>query len=170
MSADVAVTPRPMTAALSSQSPGSSPNQVCITSVMSAPAAIPKMSRIVLAPPTSPSAGTSATHTRVWQRSVNTFDYVVQAVPMTTLTLGAVEEIGASKKDGQRAKNMFALGLLSWMYHRPTEGTERFLREKFAKKPDIADKIDKIDGTIGITGAIISLTEIDTYSPGSICG
>jgi 2-oxoglutarate ferredoxin oxidoreductase subunit alpha len=34
---------------------------------------------------------------------------------------------------------MFALGLLSWMYHRPTEGTERFLREKFAKKPDIAE-------------------------------
>ena len=34
---------------------------------------------------------------------------------------------------------MFALGLLSWMYHRPTEGTERFLREKFARKPDIAE-------------------------------
>jgi 2-oxoglutarate ferredoxin oxidoreductase subunit alpha len=40
-------------------------------------------------------------------------DYVVQAVAMTTLTLGAVEAIGATKKDGQRAKNMFALGLLS---------------------------------------------------------
>ena len=37
-------------------------------------------------------------------------DYVVQAVAMTTLTLGAVEAIGATKKDGQRAKNMFALG------------------------------------------------------------
>ena len=34
---------------------------------------------------------------------------------------------------------MFALGLLSWMYHRPTEGTETFLRAKFAKKPDIAE-------------------------------
>ncbi len=33
---------------------------------------------------------------------------------------------------------MFALGLLSWMYHRPTEGTEKFLKTKFAKKPDIA--------------------------------
>src|SRR4029079_5792656 len=40
-------------------------------------------------------------------------DYVVQAVPMTTLTLGAVEEIGASKKDGQRAKNMFRPGPLA---------------------------------------------------------
>ncbi len=44
-----------------------------------------------------------------------------------------------SKKDAERAKNMFALGLLSWMYHRGTEGTEAFLREKFAKKPELAE-------------------------------
>ena len=66
-------------------------------------------------------------------------DYVVQAVPMTTLTLGAVEDIGASKKDGQRAKNMFALGLLSWMYGRELEHSETFIREKFARKPDVAE-------------------------------
>jgi 2-oxoglutarate ferredoxin oxidoreductase subunit alpha len=66
-------------------------------------------------------------------------DYVVQAVPMTTLTLGAVEPIGATKKDGQRAKNMFALGLLSWMYGRELEHSEAFIREKFARKPDIAE-------------------------------
>src|SRR6202012_5832304 len=66
-------------------------------------------------------------------------DYKVEAVPMTTLTLGAVEVIGASKKDGQRAKNMFALGLLSWMYGRPIETSERFIREKFARKPDVAE-------------------------------
>src|ERR1700677_168522 len=66
-------------------------------------------------------------------------DYKVEAVPMTTLTLGAVEAIGASKKDGQRAKNMFALGLLSWMYGRPIETSERFIREKFGRKPDIAE-------------------------------
>ncbi len=66
-------------------------------------------------------------------------DYVVQAVPMTTLTLGAVEEIGATKKDGQRAKNMFALGLLSWMYGRELEHSEAFIREKFARKPDVAE-------------------------------
>jgi 2-oxoglutarate/2-oxoacid ferredoxin oxidoreductase subunit alpha len=66
-------------------------------------------------------------------------DYVVQAVPMTTLTLGAVEAIGASKKDGQRAKNMFALGLLSWMYGRELEHSEAFIREKFVRKPDIAE-------------------------------
>lgn len=66
-------------------------------------------------------------------------DYVVQAVAMTTLTLGAVESIGASKKDGQRAKNMFALGLLSWMYGRELSHSEVFIREKFARKPDIAE-------------------------------
>ena len=66
-------------------------------------------------------------------------EYVVHAVPMTTLTLGAVESIGATKKDGQRAKNMFALGLLSWMYGRPISASENFIREKFVRKPDIAE-------------------------------
>ncbi|MEV0674484.1 2-oxoacid:acceptor oxidoreductase subunit alpha [Mycobacterium sp. NPDC050441] len=66
-------------------------------------------------------------------------DYVVTSVAMTTLTLGAVEVIGATKKDGQRAKNMFALGLLSWMYGRELEHSEAFIREKFSRKPDVAE-------------------------------
>ena len=66
-------------------------------------------------------------------------DYIVHSVPMTTLTLGAVESIGATKKDGERAKNMFALGLLSWMYGRPVTTSEAFVREKFARKPEIAE-------------------------------
>lgn len=66
-------------------------------------------------------------------------DFVVHQVPMTSLTLAATESAGVGKKDGQRAKNMFALGLLSWMYGRPIGGTEKFLREKFAKKPEIAE-------------------------------
>jgi 2-oxoglutarate ferredoxin oxidoreductase subunit alpha len=65
--------------------------------------------------------------------------FQVHKVAMSTLTRGALEEIGLSKKDAERAKNMFALGLLSWMYHRPTEGTERYLRERFAKNADIAE-------------------------------
>jgi 2-oxoglutarate ferredoxin oxidoreductase subunit alpha len=65
--------------------------------------------------------------------------YQVHEVAMATITQGALAETGLGKKDAERCKNMFALGLLSWMYHRPTEGTERFLREKFAKKPDIAE-------------------------------
>jgi 2-oxoglutarate ferredoxin oxidoreductase subunit alpha len=65
--------------------------------------------------------------------------YSVFPVAMATLTKGALEETGLSKKDAERAKNMFALGLLSWMYHRPHESTERFLREKFARRPDLAE-------------------------------
>ncbi|MFO7191730.1 2-oxoacid:acceptor oxidoreductase subunit alpha [Thermocrispum agreste] len=65
--------------------------------------------------------------------------YQVHKVAMSTLTRGAVEHLGIGKKDAERTKNMFALGLLSWMYHRPTEGTENFLRTKFARKPDIAE-------------------------------
>ncbi|MFJ6621079.1 2-oxoacid:acceptor oxidoreductase subunit alpha [Kitasatospora sp. NPDC091335] len=60
-------------------------------------------------------------------------------VPLTTLTLEALKDSGLARKDAERAKNMFALGLLSWMYHRPTHGTESFLRTKFAKKPEIAE-------------------------------
>jgi 2-oxoglutarate/2-oxoacid ferredoxin oxidoreductase subunit alpha len=65
--------------------------------------------------------------------------FQVFSVQMATLTQGALKDTGLSKKDAERCKNMFALGLLSWMYHRPTEGTERFLREKFARKADIAE-------------------------------
>ncbi|MDR7303944.1 2-oxoacid:acceptor oxidoreductase subunit alpha [Haloactinomyces albus] len=64
---------------------------------------------------------------------------VVHEVAMTTLTRGAVEATGVNKKDAGRAKNMFALGLLSWMYHRPVDDTERFLREKFARRPELAE-------------------------------
>ena len=66
---------------------------------------------------------------------VGRFCFVQVAAP----TRGALEDTGLSKKDAERAKNMFALGLLSWMYHRPHEGTERFLREKFARRPDLAE-------------------------------
>ena len=65
--------------------------------------------------------------------------YRLHKVPLTTLTLEALKESGLARKDAERAKNMFALGLLSWMYHRPTHGTEGFLRQKFAKKPLIAE-------------------------------
>jgi 2-oxoglutarate ferredoxin oxidoreductase subunit alpha len=64
-------------------------------------------------------------------------EFAVHPVALTSLTLGALAESGVSKKDGERAKNMFALGLLSWMYSRPFESTLRFLERKFAKRPDL---------------------------------
>ncbi|MBG0853268.1 2-oxoacid:acceptor oxidoreductase subunit alpha [Streptomyces spinoverrucosus] len=64
--------------------------------------------------------------------------YQLHPVPLTTLTVEALKDFELTRKEAERSKNMFALGLLSWMYHRPTEGTEKFLQSKFAKKPDIA--------------------------------
>ncbi len=65
--------------------------------------------------------------------------YQVHPLDLTGMTVEAVKEFGLSRKDASRAKNMFALGLLSWLYHRPTEGTINFLTRKFATKPDIRD-------------------------------
>ncbi|WP_427166405.1 2-oxoacid:acceptor oxidoreductase subunit alpha [Streptomyces sp. C1-1] len=65
--------------------------------------------------------------------------YSLHPVPLTTLTVEALKDFDLSRKEAERSKNMFALGLLSWMYHRPTEGTEKFLRTKFAKRPQIAE-------------------------------
>jgi 2-oxoglutarate ferredoxin oxidoreductase subunit alpha len=64
--------------------------------------------------------------------------YGLHLVPLTTLTVEALREFGLPRKEAERSKNMFALGLLSWMYNRPTEGTERFLRVKFGRVPEIA--------------------------------
>ncbi|MEV5708761.1 2-oxoacid:acceptor oxidoreductase subunit alpha [Actinoallomurus sp. NPDC052274] len=64
-------------------------------------------------------------------------EYRVHSLPLTSMTVKALEDFDISKKDAERAKNMFALGLLSWLYHRPTEATVRFLEVKFAKKPEI---------------------------------
>ncbi|MEU7743194.1 2-oxoacid:acceptor oxidoreductase subunit alpha [Nonomuraea sp. NPDC049158] len=65
-------------------------------------------------------------------------EWRVHAVALTSLTVKALEGFELSKKDAERSKNMFALGLLSWLYHRPTEHTIKFLEQKFAKKPEIA--------------------------------
>ena len=64
-------------------------------------------------------------------------EYAVHPVALTSMTVGALAGTGVSKKDAERAKNMFALGLLSWMYSRPFESTLRFLERKFAKRPDL---------------------------------
>ncbi|WP_226966044.1 2-oxoacid:acceptor oxidoreductase subunit alpha [Tessaracoccus defluvii] len=65
--------------------------------------------------------------------------YSVHALDLTGLATGAVAEFGLTRRDASRTKNMFALGMLSWLYSRPTEGTTDFLAQKFAKKPVIRD-------------------------------
>ncbi len=64
--------------------------------------------------------------------------YAVHPVALTSMTVEALKAFDISKKDAERAKNMFALGLLTWLYDRPVEGTLRFLQAKFAKLPEIA--------------------------------
>jgi 2-oxoglutarate/2-oxoacid ferredoxin oxidoreductase subunit alpha len=63
--------------------------------------------------------------------------YNVHLVPLTSLTVRALEDLDVTRKDAERAKNMFALGLLSWLYGRPAEGTLNFLEAKFGKRPEI---------------------------------
>jgi 2-oxoglutarate ferredoxin oxidoreductase subunit alpha len=63
--------------------------------------------------------------------------YQVHAVPLTSLTVEALAGSGLGRKDAERAKNMFALGLLSWLYSRPTASTRAFLERRFAKRPEI---------------------------------
>ncbi len=63
--------------------------------------------------------------------------FSVHQIPLTSLTVGALESFDVTKKEAERAKNMFALGLLSWLYSRPVDQTRDFLTEKFGRKPEI---------------------------------
>ena len=63
--------------------------------------------------------------------------FKLHPVALTSITVAALAELNVARKDAERSKNMFALGLLTWMYHRPTEATEKFLAAKFGKKPEV---------------------------------
>ena len=67
-------------------------------------------------------------------------DYQLFRVPMTSMTVRATEEIeGVTSRDASRSKNLFALGLVSWMYGRPTEPTVDWVEKKFADKPPVRE-------------------------------
>ena len=65
-------------------------------------------------------------------------NFKLLSVDMSKLTLEAVKEHGVSNKEGLRTKNMWALGLIYWMYERDRAETINWLRQKFAKREDIA--------------------------------
>src|SRR3954470_13531694 len=65
--------------------------------------------------------------------------YQVHVLPLTSMTVKALEDLDLSRKEAERAKNMFALGMLSWLYSRPTEPTKRFLRGKFRNRPQLLE-------------------------------
>ena len=62
----------------------------------------------------------------------------VITVPMDELTKEAVKDTGVSGRSVLRSKNFFALGLLAWLFHRPTEPTIEWAQKKFAKTPEVA--------------------------------
>jgi 2-oxoglutarate/2-oxoacid ferredoxin oxidoreductase subunit alpha len=67
-------------------------------------------------------------------------DYQVFRVPMTSITVRATERIdGVTTRDAARAKNLFALGLVSWLYGRPTKVTVDWIEDKFSGKPPVRD-------------------------------
>ena len=69
--------------------------------------------------------------------SLSAFNVI--SVPLSTLTVGALEDTGLGKKEKERAKNMFALGLMSWMFSRPTETTIEWVTARFAAQPELAE-------------------------------
>jgi 2-oxoglutarate/2-oxoacid ferredoxin oxidoreductase subunit alpha len=65
--------------------------------------------------------------------------YTVYEVPMTSLTKEAVAHLGVKPRDAERSKNLFALGLVSWMYTRPVEPTLTWIESRFSSKPQVRD-------------------------------
>src|ERR687896_1069386 len=67
-------------------------------------------------------------------------DYRLHSIPLTSMTVEALKGIeGVTSREAERSKNFFALGLMSWLYHRPAEGTLAFIERKFARRPEIVE-------------------------------
>ncbi len=67
-------------------------------------------------------------------------DYQLFRVPMTSMTVRATEGIeGITSRDASRCKNLFALGVISWMYGRPVDPSVEWIEKKFADKPAVRD-------------------------------
>ena len=65
--------------------------------------------------------------------------YQLFKVDITKLTVNALQDLGLSNREALRCKNFFALGLISWLYHRPIESTEHWIHGKFKKSPELVE-------------------------------
>ena len=64
----------------------------------------------------------------------------VHDVALTSMTIEALKDVaGITSREAERSKHFFALGLMCWLYHRPTEGTLAFIEQKFGKLPAIVE-------------------------------
>jgi len=71
-------------------------------------------------------------------------DFFKIPVPITNLTKESLKEFGLDNKSILRSKNMFALGLICWMFNRPLDYVEEFIKTKFRKKPVVVDSNIKV--------------------------
>jgi len=71
-------------------------------------------------------------------------NYTVIKIDVTKMTREALKEFTMGTKEKDRAKNMFVLGFLYWMYNRNMESTLKFLKDKFGKKPEIFESNAKV--------------------------
>lgn len=71
-------------------------------------------------------------------------DYKVYPMDVTKMTREVLKDVALGTKEKDRAKNMFVLGFLYWMYDRDMDSTLSFLNEKFGKKPDILESNVKV--------------------------
>ena len=63
----------------------------------------------------------------------------VYEIPMTSLTIEACKPTEAKPRDAERSKNFFALGLLSWLYHRPILETEAWIARRYGRSPVVVE-------------------------------
>ena len=75
---------------------------------------------------------------------LNLEDYFKFPVPISSLTKESLKDFGLDAKSVLRSKNMFALGLVAWMFNRPLEYIEEFIKSKFGKKPLVVDSNIKV--------------------------
>lgn len=66
-------------------------------------------------------------------------NYRVQQMDISKLTQETLKDSGLGRKDIERSKNMFVLGYLYWMFNRNMANTEKFLKQKFGRKPEILE-------------------------------
>ncbi len=67
-------------------------------------------------------------------------DYHVHEVALSSMTVEALRDVdGVTSREAERSKNFFALGLMSWLYHRPIDPTLAFIEAKFGRRPEIAE-------------------------------
>ncbi len=70
--------------------------------------------------------------------------YNIIEAPITSLTRESLKDSDLDGKSIERCKNMFALGIVYWMFNRPLKQTENFLKKKFKSKPEIIDANIKV--------------------------